>query len=712
MRNILLLNPNSPDPPPLYFGPPYGLALIAAYLERDGRIPICLDFERETIEEMINEVRRVIAKEKIGYIGISCQSSNRGYIYRLIKEIRKSDKQIIIILGGPFASQKYELLLNNFPIDYIIIGDGEITFGKLVDCLENGGRLEKVKGLAFLKRNEVVITEERERVNDLDEHPFPAFHLFQVKKRLESNSNFALTEAGQRKVRELKGKRCFSMSNALMLLSSIGCIYGCNFCPMSGIKKGKYREHSPKYFADMVEHFSKMYNQDFFVFGDNFFTRNIARTIEICDEFIKRKLNIEWICMTRTDYVNLKLLKKMKEAGCIEVSFGVETCSEKVQKCIGKNLSIISIKDAFALCEKVKLRSILMLMVGNQGETLETVYETLSVVKDLEPDEILVHTTKVYPGTKIHDLAEDSGLVSDEYYLHDEPTPPPYTLENSCKELKKLKEMFQLRDIKLEINGQCNINCLHCTKNKKKANKLLEQIKNELLAIAKRTNSITFPCAEPAMRKDIMEIIRYANRLDLTRIRLETNGMIFCYRNFTKEIVESGVEKIIVHFFSHHKDKYEAVTQTEGSFDQAIDGLKNLLKLRPGLVTAKIRIFDYNYEDLADMVNFLLDLNVKEFYFEYEPNDKVGVPNLDALETHLRKALLILKKINVPFCVTGVPYCKMADFEEAIDEIHHPFDEIMTMDGDLINVGKERRKKKHKNNICKKCKYDNICEGL
>jgi anaerobic magnesium-protoporphyrin IX monomethyl ester cyclase len=281
MNKILLVNPNSPDPPPLYFGPPYGLALIAAYLEKDGKTPVCLDFERETIEKMIDEVKRTMVKEKIKYVGISCQSSNRGYIYKLIREIRRFDKKAIIILGGPFSSQKYRLLLNNFPIDYIIIGDGEITFGELVDCLERGGHSKEVKGLAFLQNNKTVITEEREQVEDLDRHPFPAFHLFRVKERLKNNDDFALTESGRRKVKELRGKRCFSMSNALMLLSSIGCIYNCTFCPMSGVKKGKYREHSPKYFADMVEYFSKMYDQKFFVFGDNFFTKNIARTMEI-----------------------------------------------------------------------------------------------------------------------------------------------------------------------------------------------------------------------------------------------------------------------------------------------------------------------------------------------------------------------------------------------------------------------------------------------
>ena len=136
MRKILLINPTSPDPPPIYYGPPYGLAIIAAVLENKGYLPFCIDFERETIEEMVNQIKEIIKEKEIQYVGISCQSSNRGYVYKLIKEIKNINRDIIIILGGPFATQKNELLLRNFLIDYIVMGDGEITFYKLIKGLE------------------------------------------------------------------------------------------------------------------------------------------------------------------------------------------------------------------------------------------------------------------------------------------------------------------------------------------------------------------------------------------------------------------------------------------------------------------------------------------------------------------------------------------------------------------------------------------------
>jgi len=123
---------------------------------------------------------------------------------------------------------------------------------------------------------------------------------------------------------------------------------------MSKIKKNKYRYHSPKYFVDMVEYFNKKYDQRYFVFGDNFFTLDQERTKLICDEIVKRKLDIEWICMTRTDSVSQSLLNKMRQAGCVEISFGAESCSEHVQKKIGKNLPKSSIRKAYSIELKTK----------------------------------------------------------------------------------------------------------------------------------------------------------------------------------------------------------------------------------------------------------------------------------------------------------------------------------------------------------------------
>lgn len=714
MENILLINPNSPDPPPIYFGPPYGVALIAAVLEENSIKPICRDFERETYEEMICSVLDTIVKNKIKYVGISCQSSNRGYIYGLIGEIRKEYSDIVIILGGPFATQKYQLLLNNFYIDYIVLGDGEITFLELIKTLESNFDLIKVNGLAFIRNNKIITTNEREKVKNLDSLPFPAFHLFEVDKRLKENKDFLMSEVRRRKPDSIRGKRCVSIPNALMLLSSIGCIYGCSFCPMSGIKKMKYREHSPKYFVDMVEYFSKKYNQKHFVFGDNFFTRNIERVKEICEEIIRRRLNIVWICMTRADYLDLEILKKMKEAGCIEISLGIETCSLKVQKKIGKNLDPVKAGAAFKLCDQAGIRSVLMLMVGNEGETKYAIYETLSRIKYFEPDEILVKITKVYPGTKIHDIAEKKGIVTDKYYLSQESAPPAFTAEHSLTELRAYKDMIQLRDIRLEFQNICNNNCRYCGvlyKDGIKKIKTEEDLKDNILLLAKRVHSFTFCGKEPALRKDIFELVKYANQAGIPKIRIETNARYLSYQAVSDNFANLGLDKIIIPFFTGDKKIYDKITGVKGSFNQTAKGITNICSKCSDVVQINIVINKENYNSIAEDVDNLISIGVKFFQFEYDPQICKSVLDLKGIANNLKKVFSNLQASNKKFFVLGLPYCLLPDYENEIDEIHHPFDEIYTLDNRLVNIGENRRKRKKKTSECVNCRYDTICEG-
>ena len=109
MSRTLLINPIGPDPPPIYFGPPYGLALIAAVLERNGKDVTCLAYERESYDEMMGSLMKELSKG-YDYVGVSCQSTSRGVVYRMIDSIRKGFPDAKLIVGGPFASLMPELL--------------------------------------------------------------------------------------------------------------------------------------------------------------------------------------------------------------------------------------------------------------------------------------------------------------------------------------------------------------------------------------------------------------------------------------------------------------------------------------------------------------------------------------------------------------------------------------------------------------------------
>ena len=706
--NIILINPIGPDPPPIYYGPPYGLAIIAAVMEKCGKNVSAMTFDRENYEEMISLVFREIKKKKPKYIGISCQSTSRGITYKMISDIKKQHPNIVIIVGGPFASQMPNIYLEQKGADYVIVGPGEETMNELIDSLENDQDIMNVNGVVLKRNNKILKTNKRKLIANIDELPFPAFHLFDVKKKLRNNKDFVQTELGKRKLLEVKGKRCSSVTNSLMLLSSIGCIYSCSFCPMSKSDQPKYRYHSPEYFVNMIEKFKKDYNQKHFVFGDNFFTCLPKRTEAICDIIIKRGLDIEWVCMTRTDYVTPELLTKMKEAGCIEISFGVESCSHKVQKKIKKHLSPDSVKNAFKWCNEIGIRSVLMLMVGNEGESDNTILETLRFIRELEPDIVQVKKIKVYPGTKIHDNAIKSGIIKNNYYLTEKEMPPVYTVENSIDKIEEWKSMFKLRDITIELQKDCNNNCSTCQTIIER-NLSTEEAKEQILKVMNRCNTITFSGGDPLIRNDIFEILDFCKKTGTINILIRTNARMCSYKKIVEELTHYNIQGIIVPFFSNNPKIHEKITKNNQSFKQTLKGIEELTNSFK--VIAEIPILEDNYRNLDETIKFIMRHQIKNFKLIYDPK-KYDSPTLINTEKSLNQTLKTLTEEKANVCLNGIPYCIVKEHEKIIDEIKRPFDEIHNPNEEIISIGKERRKQRIHKKECKDCSYNHICEGF
>ncbi|MDD4907550.1 MAG: radical SAM protein [Candidatus Omnitrophica bacterium] len=714
-KRIVLINPTNPEPPPNYFGPPYGLGLIAAALLKDGRDVLAYDFDLEPLEVMLSSIRGIIKRDKPRYIGICIQSCSRGSVYKLLSRIRQIDRSLTVILGGPFASIKYDLLLRNFPVDYVVIGDGERTLLELLNCLEKKEDLKKVNGLAFLSGRRLYLTPERRKVVDLDLLPYPAFHLFRDFDRKVN----ATGDKERAAVDFILGKRCASVKNSLLMLSSRGCIYSCNFCPMSGVFKDKIRFHSPKYFVDMVEYFHKKYGIRDFTFGDNTFTLVRKRVIEICGEIVERGLKIRWSCMTRADYVDGVLLEKMSGAGCFEVSYGIESGSEKIQRLIGKKLDLGKAKEAFRLTREAGMRSILMLMVGNVGESARTIKETRAFIKDLDPDNILVKIVKVYPGIKIHDIFEKKGLLKKDYYLTCDHHPPVFTVEHSEEELQELAEMIQPRITYIQAGSACNNNCLSCLLDKKQKDKSLQEVKNELALASTRGEQVVLFGGEPFLRKDIFEILDHAGKLDIHHFYIYSNARVFIYRKLAQAVNKTILRKMIIPFFGFTQE-HDRSCRMEGAFLQAIEGIKNIKSFAPRIkIEAAVYICGPGLKTLAGLTHYLSNSGIDEFRFIFF-RDSLGMvgakgrlcPALSQAVRELKGVRKFLGQVNKPWRLEGIAPCAAGSFKDDLLEYRYPFNEVIGLDGKITGSSRIREREKEKMIFCKNCKESGSCEGI
>ncbi|MFY9401854.1 MAG: radical SAM protein [Candidatus Omnitrophota bacterium] len=716
-NGIVFVNPYNPDPPPNYFGPPYGISLIAASMISAGiKIPItAYDFDLQERDFMLHSVEKILRKEEPAYLAIATQSCTRGGVYELIDLARRINPGINIILGGPFATCKYDFLLKNFNVDYVVVGDGEETMVELINNLKEGVGPLGIKGIAFMRKGKVYFSGERKKILNLDLLPYPAFHLFKgFEKKINSGRSINFTS------NFILGRRCTTLKNALLMLSSRGCIYSCNFCPMSKIDKYKVRFHSPKYFVDMVAYFYHRYGIRDFVFGDNFFTLSKKRVMEICRLILKKRLKIKWSCMTRSDSVDKEMLKAMSAAGCFEISYGVESGSEEIQNRIGKRLDLLKTREAFEQTRKAGIRSILMLMVGNTGESESTIRQTFCYVKGLNPDSVLVKRVKVYPGTLIHDLYEKQGLLRKSYYKESEFTPPSFTCEHSEEELDRLSSMLGERRIFIQVNNTCNNNCYPCRLTGKAYNKQIKLTKESIVLASSRCEDIVLYGGEVFLRKDIFKILEFAEKIQIRHLSIYGNGRIFFYSGFADRIKKyQCLDSFIIPFFGLTQ-MHDNEVRVKGAFDQTMQGIKNLTTAsRSFKVKAAIYITELNCAMLDKLIKRLIENRIKSFHFIFL-RDSIGLisipinrlpPITDAAES-LKRAAKYLQGEGCEFSFEGFTPCLLRGYVQYMSEFHSPFNERITYSEGLEVCSDLRIKYKAKATGCCNCKENSICEGI
>lgn len=416
--NILLISPPREIPQPASF-PPIGLGYIAAVLKQDGhnvRIMDAAAYSLKKIERLIQDANPQI-------VGLTCWTVERGQTFKVAKLIKESVPRAKIIVGGQHATAFPEHMFKLAHADVVVLGEGERTISELVRCIEEGRDISDVKGIVYQKEREAIYTAPRELIEDLDKVPFPMYDDFELNKYGGLPERKTLTTA---------------------IVSSRGCPYNCIFCSSAVFWKKRWRPRSSENVLAEVEWLYEDYNVRSFIFFDDFFFLNKDRAIEICKGIIDRKLEVDWVAEGRVNLVDSELLKWMKEAGCYRIDYGVESGSPKILKNINKKISIEQIKNAFDLTHEFGIKPVAYLMVGNPGETVETIGETLQLMQQIKP-----HYTNtggilwILPNTEIYERSKKLGIIDDAYWLNNMET-PFFTGEHSLEELKVLRNQLTL----------------------------------------------------------------------------------------------------------------------------------------------------------------------------------------------------------------------------------------------------------------------------
>ncbi len=281
-----------------------------------------------------------------------------------------------------------------------------------------------------------------------------------------------------------------------------------------------------------------------------------------------------------------------------------------------------------------------------------------------------------------------------------------------------------MKRIDLKIGFQCNNRCRFCVQDNKRdtcPNKSVKEIKAILRKKVKEYQGIVFTGGEPTIRKELIDWVRYAKELGYKTIQIQTNGRIFAYKEFCKKMIKAGANEFSPALHGSNAKTHDYLTQVPGSFDQTVQGIKNLRNLGQYILTNSV-ITKPNYKELPNLAKLLLDLEVDQFQFAFiHINQTIAhnprlikeiVPRHSEVEPYVKKGLQIGIEAGTKVMTEAIPYCFMKGYEQYIAEKKIPDTSVFDNDIELDDYGHYRRTKgKIKGPNCSSCRYDKICEG-
>ncbi len=379
MRKILLINPPYPGKTG---DPSMSLGYLGRMIEKSGYS--CYVWDGAVLysyRDKFDEVMQMVKTLQPDLIGFTLTTPFVRFAYTLAHEIR--DKfNIPMIAGGVHPSLCADEVLEKAPFEIAVLGEADYTIQNLNRYYFNKDiELKNIPGIAYKTRGgNVVYTDPRPLIQNLDDIPFP----------LESQSILKNNKGG-----------VFAQ-----ILTSRGCPAKCTFC--GSLVHGKqFRFRSAGNVFEEISHLYKKYGVTHFHFQDDALTINQQRLDKLCDIIIGAvQLKLTWFCQSRADALNPRLLKKMKDAGCVMIDIGLESASPRIMEKINKRISLEKVLETIENCHNINLPLNINIMTGFPFETEEDISYNIKFMKNISKNIARLNvglTLKPYPGTEIYD---------------------------------------------------------------------------------------------------------------------------------------------------------------------------------------------------------------------------------------------------------------------------------------------------------------------
>jgi anaerobic magnesium-protoporphyrin IX monomethyl ester cyclase len=372
-----------------------GLAYIAAVLERGGHQVKMIDAAVLNLTD--DQVLRETKQFQPDLIGITTLTPRYRIAHSLARKLKKEFNSQILIGGSHVTALPNETMKNDC-FDFAVLGEGETTTLELVNALGKDEDISEVKGIAYRRGKQVVKTEPRPLIEDLDTIPFPARDL------LPPLSKYRPSPASSKRLPQAT------------MMTSRGCPYHCAFCDRA-VFGNRARTRTARNVVDEMDLLITKYGAREIRFWDDIFNINQQRVMDICNELLLRKLEVPWTCLARANHMDAQVLDKMAKAGCWQVDYGIESGNQAILNGIMKGQTLEQVERVVKMTRKAGIGVRGFFMLALPGETEATMRDTIQFAKRLELTSAVFHVTTPFPGTALFEVAKETGeLRSDVSY--------------------------------------------------------------------------------------------------------------------------------------------------------------------------------------------------------------------------------------------------------------------------------------------------------
>ena len=417
---------------------PFNFLYLSSYLEKHNFRTDIVDCHNKGLKANLDSIIHEIKEKNPRYIGLAAFVTDYNRLTELAKTIKKYSTAKILVGSAQASIAPRDFLYQGSPFDIVVRGEGELTLRQFLSEYDESQDNSHIKGIGYLQDGMVKINADRELM-DLTECTMPAYEKLDMAWYARTSKFYI---------------RYLPTSCAVIYIGR-GCPFRCGFCAANAVwstnvitqQNHIFRKRPLPVVIKELEILQNKYNFDFFYIMDDTFGVRENDVYDFCEAYRKSGLKMPWAANARSDCMRKKeIVKALREAGCIQLDFGVETGSPDLLKVIKKDITVEETIRAFSLCRANGIRTFANILLNLPGETESDLILTHRLLKKIKPTYVSVSVTQPYPGTEFHDKYLATPITKQEYDKLDRLNPPERTRIATHKlNLAKLELAWQLR---------------------------------------------------------------------------------------------------------------------------------------------------------------------------------------------------------------------------------------------------------------------------